>query len=304
MDLILSVLGLTALQIVLGIDNVIFLSIVTSELDPTFKKKARRIGIVISMIMNTILILCAGFLANMREELFSIMGKSYNVHDLIMIVGGFFLVFKAVKELYHNIEQKGTDKPIEKKTMMSMIMTMTAIDMIFSIDSTITAVGMSDVRWIQLTATLTAIFCMFLFFTPLNNFIEKHPSFKILALAFLVMIGFSLFIDGMGVNIPKGYIYSMMLFAILMEILNIRFDKNIEKKEEAYIELHKIEDELKAKTMDELSALLIDNPTGEYGKLVEKVAWERWGKGDEWKMKTINEIRHHSDVQKWKKTSE
>jgi predicted tellurium resistance membrane protein TerC len=229
MELILSVLGLTALQIILGIDNVIFLSIVTSKLELDFKNRARKIGIVISMILNTILILCAGFLSNMKEELFSIFGKSFNMHDVIMVLGGFFLVFKAVKELYHNIEQKGTDKLIEKKTMLSMILTMAAIDLIFSIDSTVTAIGMSDVRWIQLSATLTAVFCMFLFFTTINKFIEKHPSFKILALAFLVMIGFSLFIDGMGIEIPKGYVYSMMIFAIFMETLNIRFDKNSKK---------------------------------------------------------------------------
>lgn len=236
MDLILSVLGLTALQIILGIDNVIFLSIVTSELETDFKNKARKIGIVISMVLNSILIVCAGFLANMTNELFFVFGKPFNTHDILMIGGGFFLVFKAVKELYHNIEQKGTDKPIKKKTMMSMVLTMTAIDMVFSIDSTITAIGMSDVRWIQLSATLTAIFFMFLFFVPINRFIEKHPSFKILALAFLVMIGFSLFVDGMGIHIPKGYVYSMMIFAILMETLNIRFDKNTNKKTPITIE--------------------------------------------------------------------
>lgn len=250
MDLILSVLGLTALQIVLGIDNVIFLSIVTSELEPDFKNKARKIGIFISMLMNSVLILCAGFLSNIEGELFTAFDKSFNVHDLIMVLGGFFLVFKAVKELYHNIEQKGTDKPIKKKTMLSMIMTMTAIDFIFSIDSTITAIGMSDVRWIQLTATLAAILFMFFFFTTLNNFIEKHPSFKILALSFLVMIGFSLFIDGMGVYLPKAYVYSMMVFAIIMETINIRFDKNTKKQdeilgEELIEELEIIQDEVR-----------------------------------------------------------
>lgn len=227
MDLFLSVLGLTALQIVLGIDNVLFLSIVTSKLEVDFKKRARRIGIFISMIMNTVLILSAGFLANMHEILFTVLGKPFNVHDLLMVGGGFFLVYKAVKELYHNIEGTGTEKVIEKKSMTSMLLTMTAIDFLFSIDSTITAIGMSDVRWIQLVATLSAVVFMFFFFNTLNNFIERHPSFKILALAFLVMIGFSLFVDGMGIILPKGYVYSMMVFAVFMEILNIRFGKNL-----------------------------------------------------------------------------
>ena len=231
MELILSALGLTALQIILGIDNVIFLSIVTSKLDEGFRNRARKIGIIISMLLNTILILLAGFLVNIETDLFSLFGKSFNAHDVIMVSGGFFLVFKAVKELYHNIEQKGTDKPLKKQTMFSMVMTMTVIDLIFSIDSTVTAVGMSDVRWVQLGATLTAVFCMFLFFKTINKFIEKHPSFKMLALAFLVLIGFSLFIDGMGIEIPKAYVYSMMVFAILMEILNIRFDRNIKNAE-------------------------------------------------------------------------
>lgn len=289
-NLILSVLGLTALQIVLGVDNVIFLSIVTSKFKPEFKKKARRIGIFISMAMNTILVLSAGLLSGMTSELFTVFDKGFNVHDLLMVIGGFFLVFKAVKELYENIEGRDEEQTeVKQKTMMSTIMAMTLIDFIFSIDSTITAIGMSDVRWIQLTATLSAILFMFFFFNPLNAFIEKHPSFKILALAFLVMIGFSLFIEGMGVSIPKGYVYSMMVFAILMEALNIR----IHKKKKFVIDLHKMEEELKEKTMDQLSALLIANKTGEYGKLVEKVAWEKWGKGEEWekKMEIINKLR-------------
>lgn len=249
MDLILSVIGLTALQIVLGIDNVIFLAIVTSELETDFKSRARKIGILISMAMNTVLILSAGFLANMKDELFSVFDKSYNVHDLLMIGGGFFLVYKAVKELYENIEQKGEEKPLEKKSMLSTIMTMTAIDFVFSIDSTITAIGMSEVRWIQLTATLSAVLFMFFFFNTLNNFIEKHPSFKILALAFLVMIGFSLFIDGMGVELPKAYVYSMMIFAIFMEIINIRFDKNVKKTKTN--ELEELEEYIREELLEE-----------------------------------------------------
>lgn len=229
MDLILSVLGLTALQIVLGIDNVIFLSIVTSNLEPNFKRKSRHIGIGISFITNTILILCVGFLSNMKSELFEVFGKGFNLHDLIMIGGGLFLVFKAIKELYKNIEHANEEQALKQTSMWSMILTMTSIDFIFSIDSTITAIGMSEIKWVQLVSTLASIVFLFLFFNPLNRLIDKHPSFKILALAFLVLIGFSLFVDGMGIEIPKGYIYSMMLFAIAMETLNIRFDKNKRK---------------------------------------------------------------------------
>jgi predicted tellurium resistance membrane protein TerC len=230
-NLILSLLGLIALQVVLGIDNVIFLAIVTSKLEAKFKDKARKIGIVISMAMNTILISLAGFLSAMHGEVFSIFGKSFDVHALILIAGGFFLVFKAVKELYQNIEQKhGTpDQKLQQDNLFKIVATMTAIDFIFSIDSTVTAIGMTNVRWIQIVATLTAIMIMFFFFVPLNKLVEKHPSFKILALSFLVMIGFALFVDGMGIEIPKSYVYSMMVFAILMETINIRFDKNKEK---------------------------------------------------------------------------
>jgi predicted tellurium resistance membrane protein TerC len=201
------------------------------------------------MVMNTILILSAGLLANMKDELFTLFERPYNVHDLLMIGGGFFLVYKAVKELYENIEQKGEEKPIENKTMLSTVMIMAAIDFVFSIDSTITAIGMSEVRWIQLTATLCAVLFMFFFFNTLNNFIEKHPSFKILALAFLVMIGFSLFADGMGVELPKAYVYSMMVFAIFMEIINIRFDKNA-KKTKTSNELDELEEYIKEELMD------------------------------------------------------
>lgn len=231
MEIILSLIGLTALQIVLGIDNVIFLSIVTSKLDEKTRNRARKIGVLISMCMNAILISLAGFLTNMHEEVFSLFGKSFNVHDLVMVIGGFFLVFKAVKELYHKIEMKNENKPFVNVSMFKIVLTMSLIDLVFSIDSTITAVGMSDIRWIQITSTLSAIAAMFFFFVPLNKFIEKHPSFNVLALAFLVMIGFALFVDGMGIELPKSYVYSTMLFAILMEVLNIRFDKNRTKKE-------------------------------------------------------------------------
>lgn len=226
MDILTSVLGLTALQVVLGIDNVIFLSIVTSKLNPEVRAKARKIGVLISMCMNAVLISFAGLLTNMHEELFSILGQNFDGHDLVMIVGGFFLVFKAVKELYQKIEMKDEERPIVNSSLFKIIMTMTMIDLVFSIDSTVTAVGMSDVRWIQIVSTLTAVAIMFFFFVPLNRFVEKHPSFKILALTFLVMIGFALFVDGMGVHLPKSYVYSIMVFAILMETLNIRFDKN------------------------------------------------------------------------------
>jgi len=234
-NILLSLLGLTALQVVLGIDNVIFLAIVTSKLEVKLKNKARRIGIMISMVMNTILIAFAGYLSDMHGELFSIFGKSFDLHALILIAGGFFLVFKAVKELYQNIEQKhGHVETVKQQSLLKIVATMTAIDLIFSIDSTVTAIGMTDVRWIQIVGTLSAVLIMFFFFVPLNRLVEKHPSFKILALSFLVMIGFALFVDGMGVEIPKSYVYSMMVFAIIMESINIRFDKN-KRKDYIYV---------------------------------------------------------------------
>lgn len=229
-EFLISFFGLAALQVVLGVDNVIFLSVVTSKLDPELKLKARRIGVLISMVMNAILIGLAGYLSAIEVNLFSIAGQDFTTHDIILMAGGLFLLYKAVKEVYVKVEHKDHGpKALKAQSLGSILVTMTMIDMVFSIDSTITAIGMTHDRVIQISATLAAISAMFFFFNPINRIVEKHASIKIIALMFLVLIGFSLFVGGLGTEIPKSYVYFGMAFSLLLEGLNIRHDVNKKK---------------------------------------------------------------------------
>lgn len=229
MNFALALLGLTMLQIVLSVDNVIFLSIVTQKLPDELKAKARKIGVVISMCMNAVLILSAGMLSSLNNELFTANGRAFNLHDIILIGGGLFLVYKAIKELFQKIEGKHDDTNVKSQSLGQVILAMVSIDFIFSIDSTITAIGMSNIRTIQVVSMMLAILSMYFFFNLIAKIIAKHPSFNIIALAFLVLIGFSLFVEGMGIAIPKGYIYFAMIFSLIVEAVNIRFDKNSNK---------------------------------------------------------------------------
>lgn len=227
---ILSFLGLAMLQIVLSVDNVIFLSIVTSKLDKKTRDRARKIGVLISIAMNAILISMAGFLSAVEKPLLTVVNREITLHDLIMVSGGLFLMYKAVKELYNKVEHREESHQSLAGTMGKIVGTMALIDFVFSIDSTITAIGMSNDRYIQVGATLLAIIAMYFFFTPISRVVEKHASIKILALSFLILIGFSLFADGLGAEVPKGYVYMAMAFSLIMEVVNIRHDKKKRRK--------------------------------------------------------------------------
>lgn len=231
---ILSFLGLALLQIVLSVDNVIFLSIVTSKLDKKTRDKARKIGVLISIAMNAVLISMAGFLSAVEKPLLTVVNREITLHDLIMVSGGLFLMYKAVKELYNKVEHKDDNHQSLDGTMMKIVGTMALIDFVFSIDSTITAIGMSNDRTIQVGATLLAIVAMYFFFVPISRIVEKHASIKILALAFLILIGFCLFADGLGGDVPKGYVYMAMAFSLIMEAVNIRHDKKKRRKNTPY----------------------------------------------------------------------
>lgn len=226
LNAVLVFLSLTALQIVLSIDNVIFISVLTQKLDPEKKKKARYIGVAASLFLNVLLISLARFLTSFEKTaIFTVGEHSFTIHNLILFIGGLFLIFKTAKEIRTKF-----DKPLDedeliigtslKKTVFSMIL----IDLIFSIDSTITAIGMTEIKLFQFGSVIIAILFMFFFFNIINKITEKYPSLKVLALCFLFLIGFNLFAEGLGAEIPKGYTYFAMIFTLVVELINIKID--------------------------------------------------------------------------------
>ena len=236
---IIALIALTAMEIVLGIDNIVFISIVTGKLPAHQQKKARLIGLGLAMGMRIVLLMLisyvmgwtkpivvlsewltplAGWLGR-REEI-----NAISVRDLILFFGGLFLIFKSVKEIDHHIDSHGED---EKKNVVALsfgtaIFQILLLDLVFSLDSVITAVGMANEKWVMITAVIIAVLVMMLFAGPIARFVEKNPTVKMLALSFLLMIGVMLIAEGFGTHINKGYIYFAMAFALLVEILNLR----------------------------------------------------------------------------------
>ncbi len=236
---LLNFLSLTCLQVILMIDNLIFISVLTESLLPADKSYARKVGLVASLILNTCLILLASLLTSMESVLFTVMGHNFTFHNLILFFGGLFLLIKVVKEIRCKID-KVCHAPTTKtfKNVTQVIINMILIDLVFSIDSTIIAIGMTDIKWVQIASILLAILMMYFCFNFINKTTDKYPSLKILALSFLFLIGFSLFASGLGFEIPKSLIYSVMAFSLLVEFLNIRvdskakvFDKIVNRKE-------------------------------------------------------------------------
>lgn len=226
MELILTLIGLTTLQIVLGFDNVIFISILTQKLQPKLKEEVRKYGLIASLFLNSLLIYFAGYLVHLHTSLFSVLGNDYSYHNIIMILGGGFLIYKSIKEIHEKFnEHRLENKELVENSLWKNLLAVISMDLLFSVDSTITAIGMSDVRWIQITSVLIAILMMYLFFKTINRMVEKYPSIKMLSLMFLFLIGFSLTADGIGIEISKSYIYVVMASSLIFEILNIRYDK-------------------------------------------------------------------------------
>lgn len=225
-DLIITLLSLTFLQVILMIDNLIFISVLTESLNLTDKSKARKWGLGISLVMNASLVFIATYLTSLHAELFSIDRYHFTIHNLILLVGGLFLLIKVVKEIRCKID--GVCHTQEKKVfenMTQIVVNMALIDLIFSIDSAIIAVGMTDIKWIQIASVLTAIVIMYFSFNSVNKLTDKYPSLKLLSLTFLFLIGFSLFTSGLGFEIPKGYVYFAMFFSLLVEFLNIKIEQ-------------------------------------------------------------------------------
>jgi predicted tellurium resistance membrane protein TerC len=219
-----ALLMLIAMEVVLGIDNLIFISILTNKLPEQERVRARRLGISAALIMRLALLGTAAVIARLREPVVTLLGQDFSWRDMILIAGGLFLVWKATKEIHHSVDpDPGPDifEPKKSLTAAAAIGQIIMLDAVFSIDSIITAVGMTNDIPVMVIAIVVTVGVMFFAATPLANFINANPTIVMLALAFLLLIGMTLIADGFGVHVPKGYIYAAMDFAGLTEGLNM-----------------------------------------------------------------------------------
>lgn len=220
-----ALMSLIAMEVVLGIDNLIFIAILTNRLPEHQRDRARHIGIGLALILRLGLLASIAFIVTLRTPLFFVFGTGLSWRDLILIAGGLFLVWKATKEIHHRVDPNpGPDLFDRKDLTLSFAAAMTQIvllDLVFSIDSIITAVGMTEHLPIMIIAVIFAVLVMLLAATPLSNFINANPTIVMLALGFLLMIGATLIAEGFGVKVPKGYVYAAMAFSALVEGLNM-----------------------------------------------------------------------------------
>lgn len=224
MDYIVPLLSLIALEVILGIDNIIFISILADKLPQEQRNKLRYWGIGLAMLMRLGLLAVISWILKLNETLFTIFEIGLSWKDIILIVGGLFLIYKSTREIYHKTEEEGgvTSGKIVAKNFGQSLIEIIILDIVFSIDSIITAVGMVEELWIMYTAVVVTVLIMLIASKPISNFISKHPSFKILALCFLIMIGVALLAEGFHFEIPKGYIYFSMGFAFLVDIIQMK----------------------------------------------------------------------------------
>ena len=215
---------LTALEIVLGIDNIVFISILAGRLPENRRNAARRTGLLLAMVMRILLLLSIAWIIGLTRPLFSVLGAELSGRSLILIAGGLFLIGKSTREIHHKLEGPDQKKEIGKTSpsFSSVLIQILLLDLVFSLDSVITAVGMADHVGVMIVAVVLAVGFMMLFAKSIGEFVERHPTVKMLALSFLLMIGMALVADGLDLHIPKGYIYFAMGFSLLVELLNLR----------------------------------------------------------------------------------
>lgn len=220
---LISLVTLTLLEIVLGIDNVIFISILASRLPESSRDKVRSIGLTLALVLRVILLLFITEIAKLTNPIFTIMDHGFSWRDLIMMIGGLFLLAKSTTEIHNKLEgEEHGEQGQKQSSFIGAIIQIAALDLIFSIDSVITAIGLAQHVEIMIASVIIAVVIMFFTAKAVSNFIEKHPTLKMLALAFLLMVGMVLFIEGFGVHVEKGFIYTAMAFSILVELLNMR----------------------------------------------------------------------------------
>ncbi|NDC09937.1 MAG: TerC family protein [Oxalobacteraceae bacterium] len=218
---------LTALELVLGIDNVIFISILVDKLPPHQREFARKIGLFAAMFMRLGLLLMLTWIIGMTSPLFEVMGNKFSGRDLVLLFGGLFLLWKSVGEIHQMLEGVHAEhKGVVHVAFGVVILQIMLVDLVFSLDSIITAVGMVDRIEIMVAAVVVSVGLMMLFAGAIGRFVSSHPTFKVLALAFLVAIGVVLIAEGFGTHIPKGYIYSAMAFSVIVEMINLRLRRH------------------------------------------------------------------------------
>jgi predicted tellurium resistance membrane protein TerC len=231
---LVGLVTLTALEIVLGIDNIVFIAVITGRLDPSVQPKARRMGLSVAMGMRILLLLTINWIMHLTRPLFEAFGHVVTGRDIILLAGGLFLLGKATYEIHEGLE--GTsEKPSHSKAAASFnsaIFQIMLLDVVFSLDSVITAVGMARHLAIMIAAIVAAVLIMLLFAGPVSDFIHRHTTIKMLALAFLLLIGVMLVLEGLGKEVEKGYIYFAMAFSLGVEMLNIKI-RRVERKAKA-----------------------------------------------------------------------
>jgi predicted tellurium resistance membrane protein TerC len=222
---------LTALEVVLGIDNIIFISILVGRLPAPLRDKARRLGLAFAMLSRLLLLFTLSWVMGLTADLFSVIGQGISGRDLVLLSGGVFLLYKASHEIFLEVEAREAPAPAGDAATLraggrglfwGTIGQIAVIDIVFSLDSVITAVGMVDRIWVMVAAVIASVGVMLMAAKPIGEFVDRHPSVKVLALAFLVMVGMALTAEAFDVHVPKGYIYAAMAFSLAVEALNLR----------------------------------------------------------------------------------
>jgi predicted tellurium resistance membrane protein TerC len=230
----LSLFTLTGLEIVLGIDNVIFISILAGKLPKGEQSKARKLGLGLALITRILLLCSLVWMMRLTAPLFSVWGHGFSGRDLILIIGGLFLLAKSTHEIHEKLEgEDGASNVRGSPSFLSVLLQIMALDVVFSLDSVITAVGMASMLGVMIAAVILAVIVMLVFADAISNFVDRHPTIKMLALSFLILIGVTLIADGLGQHVPKGYIYFSMFFALGVEMLNLRL-----RSKQKPVELH------------------------------------------------------------------
>lgn len=230
-----SLLTLTILEIVLGIDNIVFLTLLVSKVPDNRRHFARQFGLLAAMGTRVLLLMSVAWLAKLVQPLFAVMGHAVSGRDLVLLLGGLFLIYKAVVEIHGSLEGgEEVHGPKHLASNLAMVIAQIAvIDIVFSLDSVITAVGLAEHLWVMITAIVLAIGVMMFAAKPIGEFVDQHPTVKMLALAFLVLVGVALVAEGTGHEMPKGYLYFAMAFSFIVEMLNLRL-----RKKTAPVHLH------------------------------------------------------------------
>jgi predicted tellurium resistance membrane protein TerC len=227
-EVLIALLTLTILEVVLGVDNVIFISILSAKLPKEQQKRARRVGLIAAMVMRIGLLWSIFWVSRLTTPLFEILERPISGRDLILLGGGLFLLAKATYEIHDKLEGSEHGPKKAAATFASVIGQVMLLDIVFSLDSVITAIGMADDQWVMIAAVVIAVLVMLVAAEPISQVVEDHPTIKILALSFLLLIGMSLMAEGLGQHIPKGYIYFAMGFSVFVEMINIRVRKQRE----------------------------------------------------------------------------